>query len=231
MEHVQGIVDQRRRASRLAAVFFFVAIAIAFVVILKSADLSLDVQTPAGTIQNVPISNNVLLFALSVVTSYYIINLLNHLLLNKQLYAIFEHTGLNQSEAMSHAAHMSARWSAEELWVDVLNYRPVGFRSGVLHSLLVIVTFLFLLAICVSQITVLLIAAYAGLSEAKAGDQLSYYFVALPSVVAIHVALFGFLIALCVPMKFKWQPSSNASALPAKDQTGRVLSNQTADDA
>src|SRR5688572_8124793 len=68
--HLEAIVTQRRRIAFSGALFFFAAIAISFVVILKSADLAVDIQTPAGTIENVPISNNVLLFALSIVTSY-----------------------------------------------------------------------------------------------------------------------------------------------------------------
>lgn len=212
VEHIKAIVEQRRRANRAGALFFFAAIAISFVIILRSADLVLDIQTPAGTIENVPISNNVLLFALSVVVSYYAVNLLNHFLLNKQVNAIFEHMGLNQSEAQSRAAQVSARWSAEELWIDVLNPRVFGFRSGFLHAALILVSFLLLLAIALSQITVIMIAAYAGLEQARAGDQLSYYLVALPSFVTIHFAILGFLTAMCVPMKFPWR------AFPAADE-------------
>jgi hypothetical protein len=218
-DHIASLVEQRKRTRFVAAISFFVAIAIAFVIILKSADISLDVQTPAGTIHNIPISNNVLLFVLSVATSYYVIHLINHILLNKQLYAIFEHTGLNQSEALSRAAHVSARWSAEELWIDVLNYRPVGFQSGLLHSLLILVSFLFLVAIALSQVTLIHFGAYAGLAEARSGDALSYYLVALPSAIAVHFAIFGFLVTLCVPMKFRWQPVPNAPLPPQTAQT------------
>lgn len=218
-DHIRALVEQRGRTRFAAAVSFFAAIAVSFVIILKSADISLDVQTPAGTVHNIPISNNVLLFALSVATSYYVIHLINHILLNKQLFAIFEHTGLNQSEAMSRGAHVSARWSAEELWIDVLNYRPFGFRSGLLHALLILVSSLFLVAIALSQVTLILFGAYAGLAEARSGAALSYYLVALPSVVAVHFAIFGFLIILCVPMKFKWHTAPDAALPPQTSGT------------
>lgn len=214
LDHIKALVEQRRRVRLVGAVFFFAAIAFAFVIILKSADISLDVQTPAGTIHNIPISNNVLLFALSVATIYYVIHLINHMLLNKQLVAIFEHTGLNPSEAMSRVAHISARWAPEELWVDVLNFRPFGFRSGLLHLLFVLVFFLFLVAIALSQVTLILFGAYAGLVEARSGDALSYYLVALPSAVAVHFAIIGFLVILCVPMKFRWRPVPDAPLPP-----------------
>ncbi len=213
-DHLQAIVDQRRRTSFTGALFFFAAIAISFVIILKSADLTVDIQTPAGTIENVPISNNVLLFALSVVTSYYARSLINHFLLNKQVQAIFEHTGLDTAEAISRAAHTAARWSADQLWIDVLTFRPFGFRSGATHIALVLISLFVMVGLALTQISIILIAAYAGLAEASAGDALSYWLVALPSFVAVHFAIFGTFIALLVPMKFKWKPATTSEPLP-----------------
>jgi hypothetical protein len=182
------------------------------------------VQTPVGTIRNLPISNNVLLFALSIATSYYVRSLINHLLINKQLQAIFEHTGLNQSEAMSRVAHMSARWGAEELWLDVLNYRPIGFRSGLVHSLLIITASLLMISLALTQTAILMIAAYAGLAQAATGDVFSYYLVALPSVVAIHFVIIGALVVLCVPIKFRWEGSHTGKELP---ETGPPVMGKT----
>ncbi len=213
-EHLEAVAQQRRRMGNRAALFFFVAISLSFIILLKSSSLEINVATPIGTVHNLPISTNVLLFGLSVATAYYVTSVLGHMLLIKQASAVFEHAGLNTSDALSRSAHASARWAPEELWVDILNFRASGFRSGLMHSLLVLVSFVFATAIAISQITIILFAALAGLQQAKSGDALTYYFIALPSVIAIHFTIIGFLIAIIVPMKFRWEPV-RAPAVPS----------------
>ena len=222
VDHLEAIVKQRQRMRRLGTLLFFVAIAISFVILLKSSDLALDIQTPAGTIRNLPISTNVLLFGLLVATGYYVIALLNHTLLSKQIHAIFEHAGLEGSDAVSRAAHASARWSADDLCIDLFTVHPFGFRSGLAHALLVITALLFMMVLGLSQITIILIAAYAGIEQARAGDAISFWFMALPSVVGIHFAIIGFFIALCVPMKFKWAPRSLPAAVPTEADPNQI---------
>jgi hypothetical protein len=213
VDHLEAVVKERHKMRRRSTVFFFASIAISFVILLKSSDLAIDIATPAGTIRNLPISTNVLLFALSATTGYYVMTLLNQILLQRQVVGIFEHAGLNQSEAMSRAAHASARWSADELWIDVLNFHPFGFRSGISHAVLVIASFLFMV-LGLSQMTIMLIATYAGLQQASEGDWISLYFIAWPSVIGVHFVIIGFLIALCVPMKFKWMAMTVPPAVP-----------------
>jgi hypothetical protein len=217
VEHLQGLVEQRRKVQRTATIFFFFAIALSFALLLRSTNLIITIDTPFGEVRGIPISNNFLLFALSVCTAYYVINLLNHMLVNKQIQAVFEHAGLPATEAMSRAAYAAARWSAEELWIDLLAPRPMGFRSGVVHWILVLVSLLLLIGIAVSQISLILFAAYAGLEQASRGDQFSYLLIAVPSVVAIHFAIFGAVAVMCLPMKFKWQAELRGAVPGAVD--------------
>lgn len=221
IEHLQGLVDQRRKVQRTATVFFFVAIALSFALLLRSTNLIIAIDTPFGEVRGIPISNNILLFALSVCTAYYVINLLNHMLVSKQIQGMFEHAGLTLEEATSRAAYAAARWSAEELWIDLLAPRPVGFRSGLVHWLLVLVALVLLVGIAVSQISLILFAAYAGLEQASRGDQFSYWLIALPSVVTIHFAVFGGFAVMCLPMKFKWQSDARA-AVPDSDDPSAI---------
>ena len=202
-EHLEGLVRQRDRLSKEHAFTFFVSIGIAFIILLNDARLHISISSPIGSIAELPVSTEILLFALSASTSYYATRLIGTTLITRQIGAIFDHIGYTLSSGLAPSEHYVARWSAMNLWSDILLPRAGGYRSSFLHFLFTLGAIVCIILVALSQIGILLIAAYVGLGRALEGSSsIALWSVVVPSVATIHLAIVLPLIALLVPMKY-----------------------------
>jgi len=68
---------------------------------------------------------------------------------------------------------------------------------------------LVLILVSLSQLSLLIVAAYVALMEARTGDLLVYYLIALPSFIAMLTIIGGVVLAVIVPMRFRMDPNAN----------------------
>lgn len=202
-EHIQALTIHRDKLTLQGAIFFFVSVFIAFLIHLNHADLSVSLNSPFGEIANLPISTEVLLFALSATTSYYGLRFVSAFMLTKQLNTILDDLGHPSHSGMMATEHVAARWATTNLWTDVMMIRISGYRSGALHVGFILLTLLLLILITLSQLAIILSASYVGMNQLLgAGRPVIFWLVVVPSVVATHLALVLPLLAITVPMKF-----------------------------
>lgn len=218
VEHVEALTKLREKLHVRSLILYIATLVVSISILASPEQFQIDIKTPFGSIEEFEMSKPLLLFGLSLLLSQYVITSLNAEIIRCQRIAIFQRFGLDHADATSRALMFGTRWQSKDIWADMFTIRAVGFKSGALHLVFSLTVILVMLAVMISQVSLIFLASFDALTTAYAGNRIVFWLVAAPSFATICLSLLGGFIAVTVPLKFPWKDLL---------ETEGTLSNQT----